>query len=668
MITGQTKISGFVFETGNRGYINQAVVTLSNEKETEYYGQLTTDVTGAYEFTVSGPGTYLLSVEKKPYFDHKEVIAIEASHGKSVYLKHALKRNPGYIFEITIAEKDLIPDAPTDALKGALIEVYNNTKKEEVMVIENLQSPEFKVDLLKGNHYTLLIRKEGFLSKRMEAFVDVEGCILCFEGIGNVSPGVSDNLTEANSMGVLLANVEMDRYFAGKVIGLNDIYYDFGESKITKEAATELRKVAEFLKDNPGLKVELGSHTDSRGGGDVNMSLSEKRARSAVEFLVNKGGIVKEKISAKGYGETILTNKCGDGVECTDEEHRLNRRTELKILDVVNEGMQRRLRQMKAEELIDEILADIDNAGQIRVKEGQTIEQAIAEKGEMNSTFISDPSQIQSGTTEQTTTMVSNVEIVTPEETVKVETPAPAVTIIETIKKPEEAAAAVEEDELDELENILEGTVSEIGNSEKTADKEIAELMEMMDEDGFVVNEVAIEPQAPAAVDISEKVDMSKGEGNIVAETPKTASLPEATPIRKAETKETIAVTSPAPKVTQEVPKESSNTAVEEWIRPGASDYIKPSSVAETARKRYSPEYSGYKVVVIFSRYELPKEHNIFSKYDDVDIYTTADGNKLYMLGAHLSKKEAYAHMNIKLKKLYPHSYVVGFENGIRIY
>ncbi|MFT6810392.1 MAG: outer membrane protein OmpA-like peptidoglycan-associated protein [Saprospiraceae bacterium] len=302
---------------------------------------MTSDESGAYEFTVSGPGTFLLSVDKKPYFNHKEIIVIDASHGKSVYLKHALKRNSGYIFEITIAEKDPIPDAPTDALKGALVEVYNNTKREEVMVIEGLEIPEFKVDLLTGNHHTLLIRKEGFLSKRMEAFVDVEGCILCFEGIGSVNPGVSDNLTEENSMGVLLANVEMDRYFAGKVIGLNDIYYDFGKSKITKDAAHELRKVTEFLKDNPNLKVELGSHTDSRGGASANISLSEKRARSAVEYLVNKGGIIKEKIAFKGYGETILTNNCGDGVQCTDEEHRLNRRTELKVLDVINEGMQR---------------------------------------------------------------------------------------------------------------------------------------------------------------------------------------------------------------------------------------------------------------------------------------------------------------------------------------
>jgi len=318
-----------------------------------------------------------LHVEKVPYFNYEEIIVIDETKGKSVYLKHEITRNPGYVFEITLAEKDIAPEAPKDALRGALVEVYNNTKKREELVIEDLQTPDFKIDLLKGNHYTILIRKEGFLSKRMEAFVDVKGCILCFEGIGRVTPGVSDNLTEKNSSGVLLANVEMDRYFSGKVIGLNNIYYDFGKSNLTSEAKEELVKVAEFLKDNPVITVELGSHTDSRGGAGTNLTLSEKRAASAVGYLVNAGGVAESRISDRGYGETQLTNKCADGVECSEEEHQLNRRTELKIVDVINESGYRMLRQMKADELMDEILADLDNSGQIQVKEGENLQDAI---------------------------------------------------------------------------------------------------------------------------------------------------------------------------------------------------------------------------------------------------------------------------------------------------
>jgi hypothetical protein len=159
----------------------------------------------------------------------------------------------------------------------------------------------------------------------------------------------------------------------------------------------------------------------------------------------------------------------------------------------------------------------------------------------------------------------------------------------------------------------------------------------MLDDEGFVVDEDDIASKAPKAVDISEKVDMSKGEGNVVAEKPETTSLPEAP---KAAKKTIILVSTPAPTTSQAGTKERNNTAVEEWIRPGASNYVLPSTLIENLKDRYSPDYSGYKIVVIFSRFELPKEHNIFSKYDDVDIYTTADGNKLYMVGAHNSKKK----------------------------
>jgi hypothetical protein len=89
--------------------------------------------------------------------------------------------------------------------------------------------------------------------------------------------------------------------------------------------------LANFLKDNPAVKVELGSHTDARGTDIYNMTLSDNRAESAVRYLVEKCGINKDNITWKGYGETELTNRCANGVNCSETEHQLNRRTELKI-------------------------------------------------------------------------------------------------------------------------------------------------------------------------------------------------------------------------------------------------------------------------------------------------------------------------------------------------
>lgn len=82
---------------------------------------------------------------------------------------------------------------------------------------------------------------------------------------------------------------------------------------------------------NTTIEIELSSHTDSRGGDAYNLDLSEKRAKSAVDYIISQG-ITSNRIIHKGYGEMALLNKCSNGVQCASEEHQANRRTELKVL------------------------------------------------------------------------------------------------------------------------------------------------------------------------------------------------------------------------------------------------------------------------------------------------------------------------------------------------
>ncbi len=113
-------------------------------------------------------------------------------------------------------------------------------------------------------------------------------------------------------------------------IRLENIYYDFEKWEIRADAALELDKLVKIMNDNPTIWVELGSHTDSRGNDAFNLSLSQKRAAAAVKYIISRG-INKNRIEAKGYGETKLLNKCANAVDCSDAEHQLNRRTEFKI-------------------------------------------------------------------------------------------------------------------------------------------------------------------------------------------------------------------------------------------------------------------------------------------------------------------------------------------------
>ncbi|GAB3659144.1 OmpA family protein [Echinicola sediminis] len=124
----------------------------------------------------------------------------------------------------------------------------------------------------------------------------------------------------------------LDKIEIGKTLEIENIYYDFDKWEIREDAAKELDKLVKVLNDNPTLKIELNSHTDSRGADKYNQLLSEKRAQSAVDYII-KSGISSGRIVAKGYGESRLLNACEDGVECEEEQHQQNRRTEFTIVD-----------------------------------------------------------------------------------------------------------------------------------------------------------------------------------------------------------------------------------------------------------------------------------------------------------------------------------------------
>jgi len=147
-------------------------------------------------------------------------------------------------------------------------------------------------------------------------------------GVGYKNVDLNKILPTGNS--TILTDVIELKVDEGNSIILHNIYYDFDKSVILPESKTELDKVVKFLKDNPDRKIELSSHTDSRGTKPYNQRLSQRRAKSAVDYIISQG-IDKSRITAKGYGETRLLNRCADGVECTEQEHRYNRRTEIFI-------------------------------------------------------------------------------------------------------------------------------------------------------------------------------------------------------------------------------------------------------------------------------------------------------------------------------------------------
>jgi outer membrane protein OmpA-like peptidoglycan-associated protein len=110
-----------------------------------------------------------------------------------------------------------------------------------------------------------------------------------------------------------------------------NIYWDYNKWNIRADAEPYLDDLVKKFKDNPKLKVELRSHCDSRGSDPFNDELSQKRADAVVEYLVAKG-VKRSMFVSKGFGKRKLINRCKDGVECSEEEHQQNRRTEFVVL------------------------------------------------------------------------------------------------------------------------------------------------------------------------------------------------------------------------------------------------------------------------------------------------------------------------------------------------
>jgi len=120
----------------------------------------------------------------------------------------------------------------------------------------------------------------------------------------------------------------------GELFEVKPIYYELNKFELTESSKAELDRVAAVLIDNPGLSIELGSHTDSRGSAAYNQNLSENRAKSSYNYLLGRG-VTKERMTYVGYGESRLINRCADGVTCSDDEHAANRRTEYLINGII---------------------------------------------------------------------------------------------------------------------------------------------------------------------------------------------------------------------------------------------------------------------------------------------------------------------------------------------
>ncbi len=259
---------------------------------------------------------YQIKASKKKYENAESFFVTKESDNT---LKLELNINPIIICKQEIA--GVVKNSKnTRFLNGVLVKILDD-KGKEVFKTKTNQDGKFSTFLKCEKNYTALASKEDYESAKKE-FITTKKAKQELELL-------LKRKIDSSEIKVLKNKV---------VVNIDPIYFDLNSSKITKSAARELDKVVAIMKKYPKLKIEGGSHTDSRGGDALNMKLSTRRAESTVNYII-KHGIDPNRITAKGYGETQPVNRCVNGVRCSESEHQQNRRTEFVILnpDVLEE-------------------------------------------------------------------------------------------------------------------------------------------------------------------------------------------------------------------------------------------------------------------------------------------------------------------------------------------
>ncbi|MCP3932214.1 MAG: OmpA family protein [Bacteroidetes bacterium] len=281
------EITGIVFDQSTGLPIDGAIVSLSNTCDGVIPDPAVTDLSGRYSFKLEKECCYTVRAEKENYFANstdEDICTVGKEESEimtaNIYLQ------PTTYTGIDESDKPITPPG---------VQYDPNTG---LYIDENTGLPA------DGKH-------DGFTFKGGE-LVEEPG----FEG-GPIKPGEGD-----------------------PVAYLLHVYYDFDKSFIRDEAIPELEKLFDLLVENSDFIVEIGSHADSRGSKRYNLRLSQRRAESVVNWLVDRG-IERERLVPRGYGEKMKVNECADYVPCSEREHQLNRRTEFRVLgclDCVDES------------------------------------------------------------------------------------------------------------------------------------------------------------------------------------------------------------------------------------------------------------------------------------------------------------------------------------------
>lgn len=272
---------------------------------------------GNFEFMLSSiDDDFKLLASKDGYIDNEKAIPFNP---KVVEYEEEVAIMPelNYFFSGTIKNKKT-----GELLEDVSITIVDNNGNTEFGKLTTTGDGQFKSEILPYEYkdnvsYAFRLEKKGFITNTFSI---------------SESLALEENIDVSKRLNIDLTEVEVGKTDLKDVIEINPIYFDLNKFNIRPDAAIELDKVVKIMQDNPGMVIELGSHTDSRGSASLNRSLSDKRAKASANYIISKG-IARNRISGRGYGKSRLKISDAEIQKASTEAekealHEQNRRTE----------------------------------------------------------------------------------------------------------------------------------------------------------------------------------------------------------------------------------------------------------------------------------------------------------------------------------------------------
>jgi outer membrane protein OmpA-like peptidoglycan-associated protein len=297
------KMSGVVVDLLTQIPLPGVVVTLEN-LSTGVAVTANTGENGRFEFDLKPETEYQVSGLKNGIKTNLKTETTVGRGANTILFTQLEHNDPRFTLRGTAVNRK-----SGQPVEGVEVKLLNTTNLSEHNANTDA-SGKFFFQLEQNSDYTITGQKAGV-----------------FTSVKNASTKGLDRSTDL----YVQLTLNVDIIEIGQEIALEDIFFDLNKADIRPDAAKVLDNLLRFLQQNQGVVIEMASHTDSRNTDAYNDALSQRRAESTMQYLIAQG-IAPARLSAKGYGETQLVNRCADGVTCTEAEHQQNRRTTFKVL------------------------------------------------------------------------------------------------------------------------------------------------------------------------------------------------------------------------------------------------------------------------------------------------------------------------------------------------